>query len=207
MIATPDELLDRARRRVGHSDFGPDGWQPGFEDLVAAVPTDVGEDPEAVARIEEIVVNRLVNRLRIEEWYATHGDEAAANEFEGHLIVIGTGTFGHDGGALPPGGGPAVPHAEEVGDRNPVPPPDLATEHDDPRRPRSVQASDKHIVTVDQHTEDRKIHELSFHDDGMTMGLRHTRSTGGMLITRPPSRTTSASCGCSNRIGRPIDGC
>ena len=171
MIATPDELLERARRRAGLSDFGPTGWQSGFEHLVAAVPEDVGDDPDAVARIEEIVVNRLVNRLRIEEWYSLHGDEAAAHELEDLLIVIGTGRSGTTATHYLLAVDPRFRTLRKWEIENPVPPPELATERNDPRRPTSVQAGVKHIVTVDQHTEDRKIHELSFHDDGMTMGL------------------------------------
>ncbi len=170
-MITPDELLDRARQRAGGSDFGPDGWQPGFEHLVAAVHEDVGDDADAVARIEEIVLNRLVNRLRIEEWYAAHGDEAAANELEGLLIVTGTGRSGTTATHYLLAVDPRFRTLRKWEIEDPVPPPDLATEHNDPRRPRSVQANVKHIVTVNQHTEDRKIHELSFHDDGMTMGL------------------------------------
>ena len=171
MITTPDELLDRARQRTGLSDFGPDGWQPGFEHLIAAVPEDVGDDHDAVARIEEIVVTRLVNRLRIEEWYAAHGDEAAANELEDLLIVIGTGRSGTTATHYLLAVDPRFRTLRKWEIEDPVPPPDLATELNDPRRPKSVQANARHIVTVDQHTEDRKIHELSFHDDGMTMGL------------------------------------
>ena len=68
MVSTPELLLDRARRRTGLSDFGPDGWQAGFEHLVAAIPRDLGDDAAAIERIETIVVDRLVNRLRVEHW-------------------------------------------------------------------------------------------------------------------------------------------
>lgn len=171
MIATPDELLDRARRRARLSDFGPDGWQPGFEHLVAAVPEDVGDDRDAVDRIEEIVVARLVSRLRIEGWYTEHGDEAAAHAVEDPLIVIGTGRSGTTATHYLLAADPRFRTLRKWEIEDPVPPPELATEHDDPRRPKSVEANVKHIITVDQHTEDRKIHELSFHDNGMTMGL------------------------------------
>ena len=52
-----------------------------------------------------------------------------------------------------------------------MPPPDLDTEPDDPRRPVSVQSTVHHIATVDGPTEDRRILELSFHDDGRTLAL------------------------------------
>jgi hypothetical protein len=171
MTTAPDELLDRARERTGLSDFGPDGWQAGFEHLVTAVWHDVGADPEVVARIEGIVVNRLVTRLRIEEWYATHDDEAAANDLEELLIVIGTGRSGTTATHYLLAVDPRFRTLRKWEIEDPVPPPNLETDSDDPRRPKVVQANPKHIVTVDQHTEDRKIHELSFHDDGMPLGL------------------------------------
>jgi hypothetical protein len=176
MIATAEELLGRAAQRSGLSDFGPDGWQDGLQHVVAAVPEDIGDDPDAVARIEEIVVTRLVNRLRIEEWYAAHGDEAAAHELGDLLIVVGTGRSGTTATHYLLAADPRFRTLRKWEIETPVPPPDLATEQQDPRRPTSVQANVKHIVTVDQHTEDRKIHELSFHDDGMTMGLKTHRN-------------------------------
>src|SRR5262245_31516493 len=68
--ATKDQLLDRAMERTGLSDFGPDGWQEGFDALVSSIPGDIGDNEDQVQRVEKIVVDRLVNRLKIEEWYS-----------------------------------------------------------------------------------------------------------------------------------------
>src|SRR6516165_9888135 len=94
MASTPEILLERARQRTGLSDFGPDGWQDGFEHLVAAIPLDLAGDPDAVERIETIIVDRLVNRLRVEDWYADRAAEAAAHAVQGPLVIIGTGRSG-----------------------------------------------------------------------------------------------------------------
>jgi len=94
MISRPDELLARARTRAGSSDFGPDGWQEGFERLVAAVGSDMGDDADALGPIEAIILDRLVTRLRVEAWWSEHGDEAAA-PVQGMVTVAGlprTGT-------------------------------------------------------------------------------------------------------------------
>src|SRR5262249_47635657 len=88
MIATVETLTDQARERTGLADFGPEGWRDGLERLVAAVQTDIGDDPDAVERIEAIILSRLVIRLRIEEWYADHGEEAA-DPVEGPLAIVG----------------------------------------------------------------------------------------------------------------------
>jgi hypothetical protein len=171
MNATPEELLDRARERTGLHDFGPDGWQDGFEHLVAAIPIDLGDDPAAATRIETIVVERLVHRLRVEAWYSEHEPEASAHPVEGPLMILGTGRSGttalHYLLAIDPQF--RYPRKWEVVD--PVPPPELATELDDPRRPVESTANVQHIATVDGPAEDRRIHELSFHESPQVLGV------------------------------------
>src|SRR5262249_26360722 len=87
MRATPQQLIDRATGASGLADFGPDGWREGLEQLVAALAVDVPDDV-AAARVEAILVDKLVTRLRIEDWYARHGDDAA-HAVEGPLVIMG----------------------------------------------------------------------------------------------------------------------
>ena len=172
MNAAVDVLLDRACGRAGLSDFGPDGWQEGLTHLVGAIDTDAGDDADAVQRVEAIVVDRLVNRLRIEQWYADHGAEAAAHSVEGPLVILGTGRSGTTATHYLLAVDPQFRYLRKWEIADPVPAPDLATEHRDPRRPSApMQANVQHIATVDGPTEDRKIHELSFHDDGVPLAL------------------------------------
>ena len=174
MSATTTELLERASERAhGLTDFGPDGWQEGFEHLVAAIPVDLGEDEDAVGRIEGIVIERIVNRLRIEEWYAEHGDQAAAHGIEGMLMILGTGRSGTTATHYLLSVDPQFRYLRKWEITDPVPPPDVSTEHEDPRRPHAPTAgSPYHIATVDGPTEDRRIHELSFRESGNPLGLR-----------------------------------
>jgi hypothetical protein len=168
VVATPGVLIGRAEERTGLSDLGPDGWQVGLDRLVDAVESEV-DDPAAVERIEALLVERLVQRLRIEQWYADHGGEAA-DPVQGPLVILG----------LPRTATTALHHllavdpqfrylrAWEVND--PVPPPDAATEHDDPRRPAAPpQADVRHIVTVDGPAEDWPIHALAFDHAELTL--------------------------------------
>jgi hypothetical protein len=163
MIATVEQLTEQARERTGLADFGPDGWQEGLAQLVAAVRTDIGDDPDAVSRIEAIIQSQLVRRLRVEEWYADHGEEAA-DPVEGPLVLVG----------LPRTATTALnyllavdpqfryPRSWEVND--PVPPVDIATEQTDPRRrPQHREADARHIVETDGPIEDGPIHTLHFH--------------------------------------------
>lgn len=172
MIASTEQLLDRARQRAGLADFGPDGWQDGFEHLVAATGTDLGDDAAATERIETIIVNRLVNRLRVEAWYAEHEDEAAAHAVEEPLMILGTGRSGTTATHYLLAVDPQFRYARKWELVDPVPPPELAKEHEDPRRSTpSWHGNVQHIATVDGPAEDRRIHELSFHESPAVLGV------------------------------------
>jgi hypothetical protein len=171
MTTTPSLLLERAMERTRTSDFGPDGWQEGFEHLVAAIPVDIGDNDDA-RRIEAIVVDRLASRLRIESWYGQHANLAAAHPVEGPLMVVGTGRSGTTALHYLLAVDPQFRYVRKWEIADPVPPPEAATEHDDPRRPKDpVRQNVQHIVTADGPTEDRKIHELSFGEHGAVLGL------------------------------------
>ena len=161
MIAAPDVLVERARERVGLSDLGPDGWQEGLERLVAAVASGIDDD-EAAARIETIVLGRLATRLRVEAWYAAHATEVA-RPVDRPLVIVG----------LPRTGTTALHHLLAIDSRfrclrswevkDPVPPPELADEARDPRRPGEAPLPDvRHITAVDGPAEDGPIHALDF---------------------------------------------
>ncbi len=162
-------LVARACEQTGLDDLGLDGWQVGLTHLLDAVARDVVDDVEAIHRIEAIVVERLVQRLRIHAWYAEHGEEAV-DRVEGPLVVFG----------LPRTATTAVHHllsvdpqfrylrAWEVSD--PVPPPDAANEHADPRRPTGpVQLDVRHIKAVDGPAEDWPIHAMAFDHAELTL--------------------------------------
>lgn len=169
MVASPDALVDRARSATGLTDLGADPWEEGFLRLLEAVDHHLAHDPAAVGRIEALLVDRLVQRLRVEAWYAEHAEEAA-HPVEGVLVVVG----------LPRTATTATHHLLAVDDRfrylrswevkEPVPPPVAGAEHDDPRRPTSVATDDvRHIVTVDGPAEDWPIHAMAFDHAELTL--------------------------------------
>jgi hypothetical protein len=168
MVASPEDLVTRAQERTGFTDFGPDGWQIGLARLVEVVGREV-LDPEAVTRIEAIIEERLVQRLRIEGWYSEHGESAAA-PVESPIIVFG----------LPRTGTTALHHvlsldpqlrylrAWELAD--PIPPPVIGTEGSDPRRPTEAPRADvRHLVTIDGPAECWPIHALAFDHAELTL--------------------------------------
>jgi hypothetical protein len=157
MGATADDLIERATTKASLTDFGPDGWQEGLDHMVVAVATDLTDDDE-VRRVEGILVDKLVTRLQIEQWYAEHGDEAA-HPVDGPLVIMG----------LPRTATTAVHHLLALDPQlrylrtwerdHPLPPPDAATEASDPRRVQPEQST-MHIRTVDGPAEDGPLHTL-----------------------------------------------
>lgn len=141
-----------------------------------SVERDVSDDPLAVARIEAIVVGRLVTRLRIEAWYSEH-EADAQHRVEEPLVILG----------LPRTATTALHYLLAVDSRfryprswevaEPVPPPGLGSEHEDPRRPREQPAVDvRHIAAVDGPAEDWPIHALAFDHAELTFPVpSHSR--------------------------------
>jgi Sulfotransferase family len=168
-MAHSDVLIDRARRQAGLSDFGPDGWQEGLERLSSALHSDI-EDSQSIATIEDLIVGRLLRRLRIQEWSKAHPAEMN-QPVEGPLVILGlprTGTTAlHYLLALDP----QFRYARKWELEDPIPPPETATEGQDrrrpggPRRPSGPPRLDvQHVSAADGPTEDRRIHELAFND-------------------------------------------
>jgi hypothetical protein len=174
-VVTADVLVERARASAGLSDLGPTGWQTGLDHLLASVARDV-RDGEAEARIEALIVDRLVTRLRVEAWYAEHGAEAQ-HRVQSPLVVIG----------LPRTGTTALHYLLALDSRfrylrswelkDPVPPPDIATEATDPRRPRDGPSPNvRHIADIDGPAEDFPIHALAFDHAELTLPVpSHSR--------------------------------
>ncbi len=168
MVASSTALIERARSHVGLADLGPGPWLDGLERLLLAVEHDCGDDADAVVRIEDLVTARLVQRLRIEGWIAEHAVEQD-HPVDGPIVVVG----------LPRSGTTAMHfllaqdtqfrylRTWEVND--PVPPPDPTTEHDDPRRPRTVADDVRHLTAVDGPAEDWPIHALVFDNAELTL--------------------------------------
>ena len=110
--------------------------------------------------VEDILVERLSTRLRIEQWYAEHGDEASA-PVEGPLVIMGlprtATTATHHMLSLDP----QIRYLRTWERDQPLPPPDIATEQSDPRRVEPEQST-MHIRSVDGPAEDGPVHMLDF---------------------------------------------
>ncbi|HLS97257.1 MAG TPA: hypothetical protein VK018_00905, partial [Porticoccaceae bacterium] len=72
MELSVEQLMDQARQLTGLADFGEDSYRPGLERLVDAInressPTEIGK-----IAIPGSILELLVNRLQVEDWYRRH---------------------------------------------------------------------------------------------------------------------------------------
>jgi hypothetical protein len=161
VVATTETLIGCARESTALENLGSDGWQAGLDHLVAAVERDV-EDNDAVARIEALIVGRLTTRLRIEAWFAEHGPDAVA-PVEGPLVIVGLPRTATTALQYLLAVDPQFRYLRSWEVNDPVPPPRLESEHDDPRRPSEPPSVDvRHIASIDGPAEDWPIHALAF---------------------------------------------
>jgi Sulfotransferase family len=126
-----DEAIAKAVEVAGCSDFGPVGFREGLERSLAAFER-LPLTTKAREFASNKVVQDLVTRLRIEEWYSTHPG-IDAQPVEGPVFVVG----------LPRTGTTATVAMLALDERfrflrgwegiNPIPPPIAAEEGNDPR--------------------------------------------------------------------------
>lgn len=155
---TAAEAMARAVALAGSDDFGPEGFEEGLEQALAAFPR-LPLKPEVLREAMDRIVQDLANRLRIEQWYKAN-PHCGRQAVEGPLLVCGlprTGTTATVGMlALDPRF--RFPRMWEM--MQPVPPPRLADESDDPRAVDYRQAikahshASQHIADPDGPEED-----------------------------------------------------
>jgi hypothetical protein len=125
-------LVSKAVAQTGLSNFGRNGWQEGLEVLVYSVNEEADLNTTGRATFEAMVVALLSRRLEVEDWIARH-PAIEAQVISEPLIILG----------LPRTGSTAL-HNMLACDPNsrvlrswesmyPCPPPEAATQHDDPR--------------------------------------------------------------------------
>jgi len=153
-----DELLEQARARTGLADFGDPIFREGLdvllEDVARAELSDLGR---MVWRGR--LLGHLVSRLRVVDWLARH-PATLGLEVPAPIFVVG----------LPRTGTTALSHllAQDPGTRSlrvwesaqPVPPPESAHEHDDPR----IAEAEKGLAAMHQFSPDL----AAMHEDTAT---------------------------------------
>ena len=180
---TPDRLLDEAATEAGHDDFGPGDFRDGLERLLDSLVHDGDLHPDTDEAVVGDLRRRLVNRLDVEAWYASH-PEVDDVAIEGPVDVCG----------LPRTGTTALGDMLSLDPRfrcltgweqtRPVPPPVAGEEADDPRRQAYVERAEnrtadeaaKHLFEIDAAMEDTEVLGMAFHGQQMTLPVAGYRA-------------------------------
>ncbi|MBK8306365.1 MAG: sulfotransferase [Gammaproteobacteria bacterium] len=140
MIET-GKLLDQARERSGLSDFGEEDFLEPLSRLVDSINRECELSPIGEQSVPEMLLTQLVNRLEIESWYARHpeidDEQIVAPVFTASLPRTGTTALGFIMAQDPE---TRVLRNWEA--YHPCPPPESATEHNDPRIAVAQRESD-----------------------------------------------------------------
>ena len=144
-MRSAEELIAKAVEETGLDDFGNGDWREGFERLVASLNgeaslTDLG------AKITAYRVRRLLgNRLRIEDAYRRN-PEIAEEQIVAPIFIIGLPRTGTTALSNLVAADPAIRSLRLWESLEPTPPPDDATQHDDPR----IAATQAGLDAMDQ---------------------------------------------------------
>lgn len=132
--------MARASDAAGSDDFGAQGFEDGLERVLAAFAS-LPLTPEARAAAEAKVVSDLVNRLRIERHYRDH-PAIADLPIEGPVVVFGLPRTGTTATVAMMALDPRFRFLRAWEANQPVPPPRLADEPNDPRALAARAAAD-----------------------------------------------------------------
>jgi len=167
---TAEELLAAAVEDTGLSDFGPGDFREGLQRQLDSLATD-GDLSQAGAQVAtDAYHRRLVNRLRLEEWYAANPgiDDL---EVRGPVDINGLPRTGTTALANMLSLDPQFRNLRQWEQLQPLPPPTVETEHDDPRRAahlkwisgHSDELNAMHIWDSDSTSEDTEVLGMAFH--------------------------------------------
>jgi len=181
MMAYPDAqtLMARARETAGLEDFGSPTFVPGLEMLLESLAADVPYAPADQQKAIALVERRLVNRLKIEQWFAAH-PEAEQAAIDRPLSIVGLPRTGTTALGNLLSLDPQFRSLRAWEQEQPCPPPEIGREENDPRRvayKRMVETlmredpeqAAMHIWEADASVEDTEVLGLEFHAQQMTM--------------------------------------
>ena len=133
------ELIDRAKAATGLDALGVDSFREGLERLVASADREARFTPMGAAAFDMQIVDLLSCRLQVEDWYVRH-PEIDEQEIVAPLIGLGLPRTGSTALSHLLGQDPAARSIRGWEAMEPCPPPQLATQDDDPRIARAEAA-------------------------------------------------------------------
>ncbi len=174
-----ESLLQDAREATGLADFGEGSFREGLAQLLASLERDALLPEAARQHTIALIRRRLVNRLKIEDWYARH-PETADVAVGGPIVVTGLTRTGSTALGNMLSLDPQFRSLRGWEQREPVPPPVLGAEEADPRRIAAAAEIDalyaandavvaQHIHEVDASVEDTEVLGLDFGAQQMTL--------------------------------------
>lgn len=171
-----ERLLDEAVSLTGLDDFGPGDFREGLEVLLDSLAADADLDPSTDEAVVGVLRTRLTNRLLVEDWYRRH-PEIDDVPVVGPVHVIGLPRTGTTALGSMLSLDPQFRSLRMWEQRNPVPPPVLRSEHEDPRRTAYAaeiaalppEAHALHHYEVDASVEDSDVLGMAFHGQQYTL--------------------------------------
>ena len=145
MALNADRIEEDARARTGLSDCGEGDYREGLERLVESMngEADLTEVGEAIQHAQ--LVSLLASRLGVEDTYRQH-PEIADETVEGPVFVIGLPRTGTTALSQLVAADPQFRSLRMWESGAPVPPPESATEHTDPR----IGIAEEHLALMNQ---------------------------------------------------------
>lgn len=142
-------MIDRAIRKAGHSDFGGESWREGLERLVDALNDTAELTQDGANMMGYRITLLLANRLAIEKTYKEQ-PEIDDQVVQGPVFVIGLPRTGTTALSQLVAADPQMRSLRGWESANPVPPPESATEHSDPRIAEAQAGLDYMYATYPQ---------------------------------------------------------
>lgn len=139
MIKTSN-LLDQAKTRTHLNDFGEESFLEPLERLVESINCDTQLTAIGERMLPEMLIGFLVNRLEVESWYKRH-PEINDEQIVAPLFGIGLSRTGSTALGFMLALDPNTRVIREWESKQPCPPPESATEDNDPRIAEAIESS------------------------------------------------------------------
>lgn len=135
------ELMNKAKDATGLADFGDDSFRVGLERLVSSLDNEAQLNALGRGALDAQIVDFLSQRLDVEDWYRRH-PEIDEQEIVAPVIGLGLPRTGSTALSNMLAEDPAVRSIRAWETINPCPPPETATEANDPRIAKSQARMD-----------------------------------------------------------------
>ena len=168
--------MDEASSETGLDDFGPGDFREGLDVLLDSIESDAQLSAESYEGVIGDLRRRLVNRLQVEAWYAEH-PEIESQTIAGPIDINGLPRTGTTALANMMSIDPQFRSLRGWEQAQPVPPPTIDGEADDPRRLQAIRDDElipaelkaMHLYDPNATFEDTEVLGMAFHGQQYTL--------------------------------------